>query len=296
MPSNRWPSRTVRALRDAATHAHMRAELLPRLPFVIALVVSAVALVVAIEHPPGTDSKVVSVDEEPSGGPEELEDYSDDAAYYEEEVELEIVEYGFSQVAVDGLHVVIVAVVVRNPHDGELLPGGLSIQTKTERGYPVDLDTMYLGSIPPRSTAAIGYVMAGNPSAIDLAELELATTEPSMLYEEDAFADDGVLGQSGDPLPEFELGELEPLASPSGYRVHFTADAAVATETQISLLFRDEEGRLIGGVPADMETEYYSSSFRALPEGESAQYVDLTEEWIPEGTDLDRIEIGPSRY
>ncbi|MEV3935011.1 hypothetical protein AB0K52_03375 [Glycomyces sp. NPDC049804] len=296
MPSNRWPRRTARALRDAATHAHMRAELLPRLPFVIALVVSAVALVVAIEHPPGTDSKVVTVDEEPSGGPEELGDYSDEAAYYEEEVELEIVEHGFSRVAVDGLEMVLVAVVVRNPHDGELLPGGLSIQTRTERGYPVDLDTVYLGSIPPRSTAAIGYVMAADASAIDLAELELTTTEPSMLYEEDVVTGDGTFGQPGDPLPEFELGDLEPLASPTGYRVHFTADAAVATETQISLLFRDEEGRLIGGVPADMETEYYSGSFRALPEGESAQYVDLTEEWIPEGADLDRIEIGPSRF
>ena len=101
MPSNRWPGRFARALRDAATHAHMRAELLPRLPFVIALVVSAVALVVAIEHPPGTDAKVVSVDEEPSGGPEDAEEF-DDAAYAETEVELEIVEQGFSWVSVDG--------------------------------------------------------------------------------------------------------------------------------------------------------------------------------------------------
>lgn len=130
MPSNRWPGRFARALRDAATHAHMRAELLPRLPFVIALVVSAVGLVVAIEHPPGTDAKVVSVDEEPSGGPEDPEEF-DDAAYSEKEVELEIVEQGFSRVVVDGRDFVLIAVVVRNPHDGELLPGGLSVQTRT---------------------------------------------------------------------------------------------------------------------------------------------------------------------
>jgi hypothetical protein len=291
MPSNRWPRRLACALRDTATHAHMRAEMLPRLPFVIALVVSAVALVAAIEHRPGRDARVVSVDEEPSSMPEE---YTDEPAYFEEEVEMEIVEQGFSWVTVDGRDFVLVAAVVRNPHDGELLPGGLSIQTRTERGYPVELDTMYLGSIPPESTAALGYAMAADADTLDLADLELGTNEPSMLYGADTLGTVEILPDRIDPLPTFEMGPLEPLASPTGYRVHFTAEAVSETEAQFSVLFRDSEGRLIGGLPAEVDDEYYSTSF--LPEGESEQYVDVTEEWIPEEADLDRIEIGPSRY
>lgn len=293
MPSNRLIRRSARVLRDLTTRAHLRADLLPRLPFVIAVVVSAVALVVAIEHPPGTDEQVATVEELPSGPPT----YSDDAAFFEEVVELDIVEQGFSKITdAEGEEWILAAVVVRNPHDGELLPGGLSIQAETERGYLVNLDTMYLGSIPPRSTAAIGYMMDLNLDEVEAEDLVLEPTEPAMLYPEDAWEVDVESLTIPDPLPHFELVETEPLASPDGYRVHFRAETEAVTEAQISVLFRDGEGRLIGGLPANSDVDVVSGGYRTMPAGESMQYVDVLAKWIPERADLDRIEIGPSRY
>jgi hypothetical protein len=272
----------------------MRADLLPRMPFVIAIVVSAVALVVAIEHRPGTDEAVVSVEELPSGPPT----YSDDAAFFEEEAELEIVEYGFSTITdAGGEQWILAAVIVRNPHDGELLPGGLSVQAETERGYPVNIDTMYLGSLPPRSTAGVGYVLPFDRRAHAPEDLLLEQIDPAMLYPEGAWE---VEGDSAtiplDPLPQFEFTEAEPLVSPDGYRVHFRAETADVTDVQVSVLFRDAEGRLLGGLPANSDFDIDTGAYRTLPAGESTQYVDVLADWIPEGADLDRIEIGPSRY
>lgn len=294
MPSNRWPRRLARALRDTAIHAQMRAEMLPRLPFVIALVVSAVALVVAIEHRPGTDARTVAVEEQTSPEPEE---YTDESAFTEEQVELEIVEYGFSKVTLaDGDEYVLVAVVVSNPYDGELVPGGLAIFTETKRGYPVNLDTMYIGQLPPHSTAAVGYVMSVGLGEVEVEDLSLEETDPSMLYPADYMesVEGGAIAM--DPLPSFEFTGLEPLASPSGYRLHFTAEAPAETFTQVSVLFRDGEGRLLGGLLADGGYSEYRAAARTFPAGESEQYVDVAEEWIPEGADLDRIEISPSGY
>jgi hypothetical protein len=293
MPSNRWTRRIARALRDTAIHAHMRAEMLPRLPFVIALVVAAVALVVAVEHPPGTDARTVAVEEQTSAVPEE---YPDEPEFVEEQVELEIVEYGFSKVTLDGgEEYVLVAVVISNPHDGELVPGGLAIFTETKRGYPVNLDTMYIGQLPPHSTTAVGYVMSVGLGDVEVEDLSLEETDPAMLYPAE-YLDAVEGGIAIDPLPSFEFTGLEPLASPSGYRVRFTAEAPAETDAQVSVLFRDGEGRLLGGLPADSGYDDYVGAVRTFPAGESEQYVDVTEDWIPEGADLDRIEVGPSRY
>jgi hypothetical protein len=291
MPSNRWLKRPARALRDLAIHAHMRAELLPRLPFVVALVVSAVALAVAVEHRPGSESRTAAVEELPSLEPEE---FDDEAAFVEEEVELEIVEHGFSMVTdAAGIEYLLVAVVISNPHDGELVPGSLAIQTETERGYPVDLDTMYLGWLPPHSTAAFGYVTPLGAGDFKVEELRLEPLDPTILYPSE-FWDDQEQFET-DSLPAFAFTRIEPLTSPDGYRVHFQAEAPEATDAQIAVLFRDGEGRLIGGLPADGH-DLYSSGFRSFPEGESQHFVDVTAEWIPEEADLDRIEIGPSRF
>lgn len=293
MPSNRWPKRLTRALRDFATHAQMRADLLPRLPFVIALVVAVVALVAAIEHDPGADARVASVEEQPSLT---ADGYTDEEAYEGEVVLLDIVEYGFSKItARDGEEYVLVAVVVDNPYDGELVPGGLAIQIEVEHGYRVNLDTMYLGSLPPHSTASVGYAMLVDAKKVEVEGLRLEQTEETMLYPSDIPEESAPFAT--DPLPTFATTAVEPLASPDGYRLYFRAETPVEAEAQIAVLFRDSDGKLLGGLPAGSDHDlYFSNAFRALPAGESEQYVDVTAEWIPEGTDLDRIEIGPSRY
>jgi hypothetical protein len=174
------------------------------------------------------------------------------------------------------------------------VPGSLTIRTETKRGYPVDLDTMYLGSVPPRSTAAVGYVMAVDVTGVKVEELTLEQDDPTVLYPPDALEDMDWFETAA--LPVFSFTELEPMASPDGYRVHFRAETAEETDAQIAVLFRDGDGKLLGGLPADSDSEFYTGAFRTFPEGASDQYVDVTAAWIPEEADLDRIEIGPSRY
>jgi hypothetical protein len=295
MPVNRLFRSGARAMRDVVTRAHLRADLLPRLPFVVAIVVAAVLLVVAVEHDPKTDAATVTVEELPSGSPT----FYEGAYPAEEEVELEIVEYGFSKVAVENdRERIIAAVVVRNPHDAELMPGTVSIQTETEGGYPVPVEDVYVGTIPPQSTAAVGYVLYTDAEDIDPDELKLVETSPSLLYTGLDLESEVAERYLPDPFPEVELTGIEPLISPDGYRVHYRTESATPfANAMISVLFRDSEGRLLGGLPtaADPMSEENPGSYRTLPEGETAHHFDMHESWIPEGADLDRIEIGPSQ-
>jgi hypothetical protein len=297
MPVNRLFRSGARAVRDVVTRAHLRADLLPRLPFVVPIVIASVLLVVAVEHDPETDAATVTVDELPSGPPTFYEgEYPQDG---EEEVALEILEYGFSKVvAADGRERIIAALVVRNPYDADLLPGTMSIRTETEGGYPVPIEDVYVGMLPPESTAKLGYVLYSDAEDIDPDELKLVETSPSMLYSDidlEAGAEERYVP---DPFPEVEFTGLEPLTSPDGYRVHYrTETAASLNNAMISVLFRDGEGRLLGGLPTagDPMSEENQGVYRLLPEGEATHHFDMHEAWIPEGADLDQIEIGPSQ-
>lgn len=294
MPSNRSIRSGARALRDLVARAHLRAELLPRLPFVVAIVVAAVALVVAIERDPPNEA-TAAVDELPSDPPTFYEGGEDF-----EEAELEILEYGFSKITdMDGRERMLAAVIVRNPHDAELVPGGLMIHTETEEGYPDRLDDLHLGWMPPESTAWVGYVVYANVEGIDPADLKLQASEPSMIYPNLEWETDTGPEYMPDPLTEVEFVGTEPLASPDGHRVHYrTESVAASPDLRFSVLFRDDEGRLLGGLPVSpdpMLDEGYYGAYQVVPEGESFHHFDVYESWVPEGTDLDRIEVGPSR-
>ncbi|MCC3762345.1 hypothetical protein K3N28_04595 [Glycomyces sp. TRM65418] len=285
--------RGARAVREAVARAHLRADLLPRLPFGVAIAVAAVALVVALEHDPRTDENVVTVEELPSGPPTLYE-----GEYFEEEAELELLEYGFSKVTdAHGRERILAAAVVRNPHDAQLLPGGLSIHTETASGYPRTLEDIYIGIMAPESTAAVGYVVLADVDGIEPEDLQLKALDSTMLYPNVSWETEEVFAPN--PLPEVEFVRTEPLTSPDGYRVHFrTESAAAAVDMHLSVLFRDGEGRLLGGMPATSDPMSIESgiggAYRAVPAGESFQHFDLHASWIPDGADLDRIEIGPS--
>jgi hypothetical protein len=293
MASNRLISDVARALRDLLSRAHLRADLLPRLPFGIAIVVALVALVVAIEHDPETDEATVAVDELPSGPPTFYEGED-----IEETTGLEILEYGFGKITeASGRERMIVAAIVRNPHDAEAYSAGLAIHAETDEGFPVRLEEFYLHSLPPGSTAGVGHVVNANVDRIEVEDLRLTAAEPLLIYPDVRWETDEEYVLP--PLPEVEFIGTEALTSPDGYRVHFRTEAAEAVAgTQFSVLFRDGEGRLIGGLPVSgdpMLNESHIGRYRVVPEGESFQYFDLHESWIPAGADLDLIEVGPGR-
>ncbi|WP_091040534.1 hypothetical protein [Glycomyces harbinensis] len=275
-----------------ATRVHRRAEPMPRLPFAVALAVAVVALVVALEFSPPSEQAAAEVDERPSNSPE----VQYDTGYTEEEVALEIVEFGISKVVVNDLERLIIGAVVRNPYDRDLSAGALSLTAESERGDPVRIEDFYIGTIPPETSMNIGFVASGG-GELPVERFELKAIEPSFLYSTTGGFGEGMV--AAPTLPEVTLLETEPLLSPDGYRLRYQVDAVEATDVQISVLFRDGEGRLLGGIPAGAEPfsrfhDGWSASYLPVEAGRTLQHVDIPTAWIPEGADPDRFEVGPS--
>ncbi|THV31429.1 hypothetical protein [Glycomyces paridis] len=290
MPSFPLARRGAKALRALAS----RAERYPRAPFAVALALAVVAFGAAVDMDRLADSRITEAEELATEGEET-------SSYYEyqlEEAQPEIVEYGFSTVVVEGEEWVLVGGVLRNPYDRALESVSLSVTAVAEDGNPIRAEDLYVSVIPAGGVVNVGYVMRGNATAIPPEELRLEALEPSYLEvdtsgmtEEEA----AHLGWHPEP-PEVELLEVVPLASPDGCRLRFRIDTENEM-VELSVLFRDAEGRLLGGMPAGSVGSSELSAiptWRNYPLGESVQELDVLAAWMPEGTDLDAIEIGPS--
>jgi hypothetical protein len=294
MPSTGWIRSGARALRDAVTRVHRRAEPLPRLPFGIAFAMAVVALVVALEFRPPSEAVTVEIGEHPSEGPAP---WSADR-FAAEEAEFEIVEYGIGKVTVQHLPRIIVGAVVRNPYDRDLSSGALSLTAEAEDGHLIRIEDFHVGTIPPETSVSVAFVASG-AGEMAVEELRIDVIEPSYLYTAPSEGE-GDGGFAPTPaLPEVTLLGTEPLLSPDGYRLRYRLDAPEATEAQISVLFRDDEGRLLGGVPAGDEPfdrfhDGWAADQSYVEEGETLRHVDIPRAWMPEGTDPDRFEVGPS--
>lgn len=289
MPSTWRNNRAVQALRAGAARAHRRAESLPRMPFAIALAVAAVLLAAVIESDPNPDRRITEVAELPS--PSEIYDFSFDL----ESAEPEILEYGFSEIAVEGREWILVGAVVRNPYEQSLESGAFAVTTAAD-GASMQMGTFYGGGIPAGSTVLVGHVMDGGSIPVPLEELRIEPVGTGYLWPED-LAEEEAGFEAAPRLPEVALAGVEPLASPDGLR--FTLRVVKAEGYLVerwSVLFRDGEGNLIGGLPgvADPFAVNDQGGVVWLPEGESLQHVDVLEAWMPEAADRDRIEIGPT--
>lgn len=293
MPSTKRIRSGARALRRALDRAHRRAEPLPRLPFVVAFAMALMTLLVALEFRPPSEEDVAEVEERPSYH----DGYGYEDGFSTEEVEFEIVEYGVSRVVVQDLPRIIVALVVRNPYDKTMSPGAVSLTAETDEGQPIRIEDFYLGMIPPQTTMGVAFVASAG-SVLPAETLRLENSEPSYLYEPPPEGEEDVFNPPS-VVPEATLLETEPLLSPDGYRLRYRLDSPEAVDVQVSILFRDGEGRLLGGVPAAPEPfdrfhgGWVSNRF-AAGEGETLRHVDVLREWMPEGADPDRFEIGPS--
>ncbi|MCD0446099.1 hypothetical protein LO763_21030 [Glycomyces sp. A-F 0318] len=293
MPSTTWFRNGARSLRRAAGRTHRRAESLPRLPFAVAFAMALVALVVAVEFRPPSEEVAVEVDEHPS----DAEEMWYGGGFPTEEVELEIVEYGVSRVVVQELPRLVIGLVVRNPYDRDMSTGAVSLTSVTQDGNPVRIEDFYIGTIPPETTVSVGYVASGGGD-LPVEAMRLEASEPAFLYD-DPEAEGADVFSPAPVLPEATLVETEPLLSPDGYRLRYRLDAPEAAEVQVTILFRDGEGRLLGGIPAGGEPfsmfhDGWTTHRFPVEEGETLHHVDVPEAWMPEGTDPDRFEVGPS--
>ncbi|THV43603.1 hypothetical protein [Glycomyces buryatensis] len=292
MPPIRRVAAGVRALPRLALQWHHIAEMWPRLPFVVAVVVSLVLLGAAVGPGSDLDERVSPVDEI---------DMSDESvrhtnSYSETPGELEIAEVGFGTVTdSDGGTHVSVGAVLRNPNDKELLPGVLTVNGPGEDGATVKLGELYLDYIPAGSEMPVGAVLEGSAAGVDLDELQLVA-EQSFLVDHGG-AD---VGYEWPGPPEIEVVGVEPLFVPEGSRVEFRvtmpADDEPMVDVRVGVIFRDAQGRIVGGMPAvgdPFSPSDWLSNYLLVPSGTSTQFLELPAGLVPDGADLDRIEIGP---
>jgi hypothetical protein len=293
MPSTRWISAPAGRLRRFAARLARRAEPLPRLPFAVALAAAAVVLAVSVEWQPRPYDDIAEVSELPTA----LEDWLDFTSG--SQVEFEILEYAFSTVTDElGTERVILGAVVYNPFSTAILsPGSLDVVAQDEDAVATVVESFYPNAIPADTAVNLGFVLTGQSIAPRVADLRLETREPSFL----APAPEGLSAEEREwavvaPLPEVELLSVRPLLSPEGYRLHYRVVSGEEREIQLVVLFRDAEGTLLGGLPAGEDPFSFdlgSAGWRTVNAGETVQEIDLHASWIPEGADLDRIELGP---
>ncbi|MQM27674.1 hypothetical protein [Glycomyces albidus] len=293
MPSTRWISAPAGKVRRFAARLARRAEPLPRLPFAVALAVAAVVLAVSVEWEPRPYDDIAEVTELPSALDPEI-DFSGGA-----QVEFEILEYGFGTVEDElGAARVIVGAVIRNPFDTAIIsPGGLDITVVKDDGVESTLEKFYPNPIPAGTTMRLGFVITAPTEGVPLERLRLSTSDPSFLAPDPEGLSEAERAYAVvPPMPDVELLSVEPLLSPEGYRLQYRVVSDQAQGILLTVLFRDAEGRLLGGLPAGEDPfsfELGSAGWRTVEEGETLQELDLHAAWIPEGADLDSVEIGP---
>lgn len=296
----RWTAGVAHSLRGFAVRVHDRTDRLPRLPFVLALAVAVLTLLVVIETGPDHDTSVTEVEELSlsKDGPE----YAGDPAVAAP-ASLEIVEYGFGAV-VDhqGGERLSLGAIIRNPHRAMVISSDLTVMGTDEQGAPYRVEQVYLDVIPPEASVPVGYVLLERPGRIDVDSLYLTVENAQMWLppEGAAEADPYASGMEGYREPRIEMVDIEPLFSPEGYRISYQIEAAWEPDyletVKITLVFRDGEGAIVGGMPGWGDPFGGGASmggYRSIPPGVSLQYVDLPLAYIPEGADLNRSEIGP---
>lgn len=154
----------------------------------------------------------------------------------------------------------------------------------------------FLGRVPPGAEVTVGLVLPLRPELVDMDSLELEIGEVTA-FEFD-LEPTGEPGYAIRPPPEITMLGMEPTVAPQGHRLNYeiTIDGEEDYSSHsVSLLFRNEEGDIVGGIPAtDHPFAYAEGAFnsRHFPAGTSVQYVDLPDDEVPEEAELSRTEIG----
>ncbi|WP_100447183.1 hypothetical protein [Glycomyces xiaoerkulensis] len=258
-----------------------------RLPFLVALAVSALLLAVAFDHGHfGSVDRTTAVEEIPR--------YDGVGSAPEPKpAEVRIVESGFGTVRDDsGDERGTVGAIVRNTGT-ETASAGLRVRFEREDGTHLSLADLSLSGIPPGGQFYLGSTFQ-HPGMLDpsASELSLAVIEASSYGEGSPDPEEGP-----EPIEVADIDVVPLFAPAGGVRIKFEAE----TRTDDSLwgaavVFRDETGDIVGGRSAAAQPLWDRDWDRPLPGGNSVHHLDLPEHAIPDGADLDRIEIGPSSW
>jgi hypothetical protein len=298
----RWTAGAAHSLRGFAVRVHDRTDRLPRPPFAIAVAVAVLTLLMAIETAPDHDTSVTEVEELSLSLPSDGEERAGERASVSAAA-LEIVEYGFGRV-VDhqGGERLSLGAIIRNPNPAMVMPSDLAVMGVDEQGAPYEVEQIYLDMIPPEASVPVGYVLLERPGRVDVDSLYLVVEDAQMWLPPEGSVEEELYAASveGHREPRIEMVDIEPLFSPEGYRISYQIEASWEPDyletVKITLVFRDGEGVIVGGMPGWGDPFGGGASmggYRSIPAGVSLQYVDLPLAYIPEGADLGKSEIGP---
>ncbi|WP_100447187.1 hypothetical protein [Glycomyces xiaoerkulensis] len=140
-------------------------------------------------------------------------------------------------------------------------------------------EEVYLGSVFPI------------PAAADVAALRLEIDE--------ARHPDSIMLSPFEPgpAPELNVTDITPLFAPAGTRIEFEAEMPPEEyRWTAAVLFRDDTGDIVGGMTAAERPTWTDDRSAPLPGGHSVHHLYLPEYAIPDGADLDRVEVGPSPW
>ncbi|GAB3646724.1 hypothetical protein [Glycomyces tarimensis] len=288
----RWIVGRAHALRGLVERVHRRTDRLPQLPFGIAVGIAIMLVLVALESGSDPEARVSDVDELVL--PDVSEQWS--ATESVTPAALEIVEFGFGAVTdQQGVERLSLGAVIRNPHDADVLGTTLAVIDTGDDGVPIE--RVYLNQIDARAEVPIGQILLEPADGVDASELTLQVEDAQLWNVEEA---DGPFLYGRTETPQISLAAIEPLFSPEGYRVNYQIETdgtpLYYESVKIALVFRDAEGSIVGGMPAwglPFRRAGEELGWRTYPPGISQQHLDVPATYIPEGTDLDRIEIGP---
>ncbi|GAB3230625.1 hypothetical protein GCM10027447_25230 [Glycomyces halotolerans] len=263
-----------------------RVNRLAPMPFWVGLAVAALLLAAAFDYgrfgPEDRVSTVEELEQSGLGG-------ADESPPEWVEADVAIAESGFGTVTDEtGEELGTVGAILRNTGDK---PANVTLEVLSElssNNVIVHADYQ-LGLLPPGEDVYLGgnFPLSGSRPP---PELRLRMTEAS------SYASVPEFFRDLEPVPAVELIGTVPLFSPPGTRVEFETEAfAGETAWTAALLFRDADGEIVGGMPATLRPLAGDGVWtQPLLEGRSVHHTDVPERLIPEGADLDRIEVGPS--
>lgn len=254
---------------------------MPRAPYVIAVVLASLLAVVAWTTAPEIDTDVDEVTYPSATG------FPD--ASGEETAEVELVEYGFGSLTLNGVEYLSVGAVVRNPHPELSADVTFEATAIDAEGNTVVTELLGIRHAAPNADTLFGRLISMESDRWDEYEVELSLVEAELWSER----------MRARPHLEdrFAVLEIQDMLVPEGKRIVYQVESDLdgPYSFQPEVVFRDASGRIVGGVagrdrPA---TDADSNARVTVQPGISVRHFHLKPDEIPAGADLERTEIGP---
>jgi catechol 2,3-dioxygenase-like lactoylglutathione lyase family enzyme len=293
----------MRTVNRSAARLRRRIDAWPRLPFVLAAAAGLLVLLGAVDWRPTAADLVREVDELPG-----LDRYGDDSRFTETEMEgaVDIVEYGFGIVTGrDGDERMTLAVRLANPDDLGSLEGTLGVHARNEDGTTEQLSEFDIGWIGAGSETRLTVLFPQrqlDPAAVAGRELVLEPERLRLFRTEhhDQELIDALAGYVEPEPPTIDITGIEELHSPPGLRLVCRIEFAGEGQSTwpVYVFFRDADGHPVGGLPFHRYDRYRALlgtdhlSYLTVPSGSSVRYLEFAYDEIPDGADLDMIDIG----